>query len=111
MLAVSPSRSTRDLSCGPRQGAELLVGAFAEPDQPRAQGVAAVGQLPDVAQRDQGAQQAVDRGKRQVGGGREFAERDVAAGVGDQFQKFEDALNGLHASGGFFSHVRRLLRA
>ena len=104
MLEVSPSRSTRDFELRPGQGAELLVGAFAEPDQPGAQRVAAVGQLADVAQRDQGAQQAVDGGKRQIGGGREFAERDVSAGIRDQFQKFEDALNGLHASGGFFSH-------
>ncbi|MCY1234608.1 hypothetical protein D9M72_471960 [compost metagenome] len=93
-----------------RECTELLVGTFAEPDEPRTESVPPVRQLADVAQRDQGAQQAVDRGKRQVGGGRQLAERDVSAGVSDQFQKFEDALNGLHASRGFFSHNRGLLR-
>ena len=88
----------------PGHGAELLVSAFAEPDQPGTQGVPAVGQLPDIAKSDQGAQQPVDGGQGKVGGGGEFTERDVPAGISDQFQQFKDALNGLNASGGFFSH-------
>ncbi len=104
MLEVSPSWSTRDLELRPGHGAQLLVGTFAEPDQPGPQGIPAVGQLADVPQRDQRAQQPVDGGKRQVGGGGELAERDVSAGVCDEFQQFEDALDRLHASGGFFSH-------
>ena len=43
----------------------------------------------------------MDGGQRQVGGRRQFTEGDLAAGIGNQFQKFENAFNGLHASGGF----------
>lgn len=105
MFEVSPSRSTRDFSCGRARAPSCLLAPSPSRTSRGPKAYRRLGQLADVARSHQGAQEAMDRGQRQVRGRGQLAEGDIAARVSDQFQQFEDALHGLHASSGFLSHV------
>ena len=83
---------------GPCDGAELRAGDIAEADQPGSERIAAIGQLPDHAEVDQGVEQTVDRRQRQIDVRGDMAQRCRARGVRDALQQSERSFDGLHAA-------------